>query len=211
LPGFIAYLHPIDDTHLAGIGREPGAGGMMQLKVALLDVTDLSDPKLQAVQLVGQGWSYSDALWDPKAFTWLPAQKMLAIPFADYGGPGLRLRPAAVPGRSGGRHHPGAREPLDVRRLPDLVRPGWTYKLVAVGSAAASSPTPADGQFVYAISDAGVALGPGGKLAGAAPDGEVPTARLSVKRTGATPRPRSRGDDGLRCPGPIPDTGASPW
>src|SRR5262249_52693330 len=55
MPGFIAYLHPIDDTHLLGIGREvnfpPGGGETAQVKVALLDVSDLSDPKVQAVKL----------------------------------------------------------------------------------------------------------------------------------------------------------------
>jgi hypothetical protein len=49
-----------------------------------LDVTDLSNPVNQATQLIGEGWSYSDALWDPKAFTWLGAEKTLAIPFNDY-------------------------------------------------------------------------------------------------------------------------------
>jgi hypothetical protein len=85
MPGFIAYLHPIDPTHLLGIGREPApGGGPMQLKIALLDVTDLGQPRNIATQLVGQGWSWSDALWDPKAFTWLSANKTLAIPFADF-------------------------------------------------------------------------------------------------------------------------------
>jgi beta propeller domain-containing protein len=33
---------------------------------------------------VGEGWSWSAALWDPKAFTWLGARGVLAIPFQDY-------------------------------------------------------------------------------------------------------------------------------
>jgi uncharacterized secreted protein with C-terminal beta-propeller domain len=155
MPGFIAYLHPVDDTHLAGIGREPGAGGMMQLKVALLDVTDLSDPKLQAVQLVGQGWSYSDALWDPKAFTWLPAQKMLAIPFADYGVQDFvsDLRLFQVDPAAGTIQPRGALSMSDVYQT--WSGQGWTYSWspwIRRGILADS----ADGQFVYAISDAGV-------------------------------------------------------
>jgi uncharacterized secreted protein with C-terminal beta-propeller domain len=155
MPGFIAYLHPIDDTHLLGIGREPGAGGMMQLKVALLDVTDLSDPKLQAVQLVGQGWSYSDALWDPKAFTWLPAQKMLAIPFADYGGQDFvsDLRLFQVDPAAGTIQARGSLSMSDVYQT--WSSQGWTYSWspwIRRGILADST----DGQFVYAISDAGV-------------------------------------------------------
>jgi hypothetical protein len=85
LPGFIAYLHPIDDTHLLGVGREPSPSGSMQVKVQLLDVSDLSAPTSVSTVLVGEGWSWSDALWDPHAFTWLPARGLLAIPFVDYG------------------------------------------------------------------------------------------------------------------------------
>ena len=155
MPGFIAYLHPIDDTHLLGIGREPGTGGMMQLKVALLDVTDLSDPKAQAVQLVGQGFSYSDALWDPKAFTWLPAQKMLAIPFVDYGSQtfvsDLRLFKIDPTG--------GSIQPLGSLSMADVYQTwsgeSWSYSWspwIRRGILADS----AEGQFVYAISDAGV-------------------------------------------------------
>ena len=85
MPGFIAYLHPIDETHLLGIGREQAPNsGPMQVKVALLDVSDLANPKNIATQLVGQGFSWSDALWDPHAFTWLGANQTLAIPFADF-------------------------------------------------------------------------------------------------------------------------------
>src|SRR5262249_1906997 len=43
MPGFISYLHPIDDTHLLGIGREINftpAGETALVKIALLDVTD---------------------------------------------------------------------------------------------------------------------------------------------------------------------------
>lgn len=84
MPGFISYLHPIDDTHLLGVGMEPGAGGPNRVKVALLDVADLAHPVDVSTVLVGEGWSTSDALWDAKAFTWLGAQKLLAIPFAEW-------------------------------------------------------------------------------------------------------------------------------
>jgi hypothetical protein len=86
MPGFIAYLHPIDGTHLLGVGRERAAGGTgpMQVKVQLFDVTDLAKPVAGPPALVGEGWSWSESLWDPKAFTWLGARGVLAIPFADF-------------------------------------------------------------------------------------------------------------------------------
>jgi uncharacterized secreted protein with C-terminal beta-propeller domain len=86
MPGFISYLHPIDDTHLLGVGREQPEGGWLnQVKVALLDVADLAHPIDVSTVVVGEGWSWSEALWDPKAFTWFGARKLLAIPFADWG------------------------------------------------------------------------------------------------------------------------------
>ena len=155
MPGFIAYLHPVDETHLVGIGREPGTLGRMQLKVALLDVTSLAAPKVQAVQLVGEGWSYSDALWDPKAFTWLPAQKMLAIPFADYGNTTFvsdlrlfQLDPVA-----------GSITSLKSLSMSDVYQTwsgetwSWSWSPWIRRGILADSPS---GQFVYAISDAGV-------------------------------------------------------
>jgi len=154
MPGFISYLHPIDDTHLLGVGREPGSAGMMQLKVALLDVADLADPRVLATQLVGQGWSYSDALWDPKAFTWLPAQKMLAIPFVDYGSQTFvsDLRLFKVDPASG-------IQALGSLSMSDVYQ-SWSYQNWSYSwspwirrGILADAP---DGQYVYAISDAGV-------------------------------------------------------
>ncbi|WP_284009238.1 beta-propeller domain-containing protein [Haloarcula pelagica] len=41
LPGFSSYLHPIDDDHVLGIGKEDGA-----VKTVLFDVSDPSDPSI---------------------------------------------------------------------------------------------------------------------------------------------------------------------
>ncbi|HET6984252.1 MAG TPA: beta-propeller domain-containing protein [Myxococcaceae bacterium] len=158
MPGFISYLHPIDDTHLLGIGREVNftpMGETAQVKVALLDVTNLSDPKAQAVQLVGQGFSYSEALWDPKAFTWLPSQKMLAIPFVDYGTQTFvsDLRLFQVDPAAGTITAKGSLSMADV--FQTWTGENWSYSWspwIRRGILADAQ----DGQYVYAISDAGV-------------------------------------------------------
>ena len=158
MPGFIAYLHPVDDTHLIGVGREVNftpAGEMAQVKIALLDVTDLSAPKAQAVQLIGEGFASSDALWDPKAFTWLPAQKMLAIPFVDFGSQTFvsDLRLFQVDPAGGTIHAQGSLSMADVYQR--WSGESWSYAWspwIRRGILADS----AEGQFVYAISDAGV-------------------------------------------------------
>ena len=154
MPGFIAYLHPVDDTHLVGIGREPGAQGRMQLKIALLDVTDLAVPRQATVVKVGEGWSYSDALWNPKAFTWLPSQKMLAIPFVDDGNTtfvsDLRLFKVDP---AGSIQSLGALSMSDVYQTWSGETWSWSWSPWIRRGILADSP---NGPYVYAISDAGV-------------------------------------------------------
>jgi hypothetical protein len=150
LPGFIAYLHPVDDTHLLGIGREPGPSGAMQVKVQLLDVADLTAPRSVSTVLVGEGWSWSESLWDPRAFTWFPARGLLAIPFADFGTDALmsdlRLFQVDV---ARGITPAGSLSMSDV--YASSSGPGWSYSW----SPYVRRSVLAD-DFVYAISDAGL-------------------------------------------------------
>jgi hypothetical protein len=149
MPGFISYLHPIDDTHLLGVGRQLAApGGPMQVKVALFDVSDLAHPIDVATALVGEGSSWSDALWDPKAFTWFGARSLLAIPFADYATTFTSdLRLFHVDAATGIR-------PAGVLSLADLYQEpgpafGWYWSPYVRRSILADD-------FVYAVSDAGI-------------------------------------------------------
>ncbi len=150
LPGFIAYLHPLDDTHLLGVGREPAASGAMQVKVQLLDVSELASPRAVSTVLVGEGWSWSEALFDPHAFTWFPDRGLLAIPFTDFAQEAfvsdLRLfRVDAVQGIT----------PAGVLSMSDVYAsaagPGWSFSW----SPHVRRSVLAD-DFVYAVSDAGI-------------------------------------------------------
>jgi uncharacterized secreted protein with C-terminal beta-propeller domain len=158
MPGFIAYLHPIDDTHLLGIGREvtiTSTSETAQVKVALLDVTDLANPKqVGPPVLVGSGFAYSEALWDPHAFTWLPSQNMLAIPFVDYGSTNFvsDLRLFKVDPASGITAL-GSLSMKDVFLTYSYENWSWSWSPSVRRGILADSP---QGQFVYAISDAGV-------------------------------------------------------
>lgn len=150
LPGFIAYLHPLDDTHLLGVGRELAPSGAMQVKVQLLDVADPAAPRSLSTVLVGEGSSWSDSLWDPRAFTWFPARGLLAIPFTDLAADAfvsdLRLfqvDPAA------GITPAGRLSMADV--FATASGPGWSFSW----SPYVRRSVLAD-DFVYAISDAGV-------------------------------------------------------
>jgi len=63
IPGFSGYLHPYDQNHIIGIGKEDN-----NLKLSLFDVTDVSTPTEQVKYLVKADWSDSLVLWDSKAF-----------------------------------------------------------------------------------------------------------------------------------------------
>lgn len=77
IPGFSNYLHPLDDTHLIGIGydtesrvdaysKEPMiiTTGM---KLSLFDITDLTNPKEQDTVVIGGRGTYSEIQHNHKA------------------------------------------------------------------------------------------------------------------------------------------------
>jgi hypothetical protein len=85
--GFSTYIHPIGDTHLLTLGEqrdETGGWNSRALKVTLFDVTDLEHPKEAFTQTVGTASSYSEALYEHKAFNYFAAKGLLAIPFTDW-------------------------------------------------------------------------------------------------------------------------------
>lgn len=94
IPGFSTYLHPLDDHRLLGIGRDTMVvedkdiwGKVVStrvlekgLKLAIFDVTDLSNPKEQAQVLLGGRGSQSEALYNHKAVLYSPTKQLLALP-----------------------------------------------------------------------------------------------------------------------------------
>lgn len=85
VPGFSQYLHPIDSTHLLGVGVETESAdatrwsGIQGLKISLFDVTDPAAPR-EAAKYVFPTGSYSEAQYDHKAFLYIPSRSMLVIP-----------------------------------------------------------------------------------------------------------------------------------
>jgi len=84
VPGFSSYLHPLDATHLLGIGRDvdPATGRVLGLQLSIFDVGNPADPKRTATYtFAGDGWqSWSAALWDHHALSWFATQGILALP-----------------------------------------------------------------------------------------------------------------------------------
>jgi hypothetical protein len=79
LSGYSAYLDPIDATHLIGVGQDANAQGQTQgTQISLFDISDLAAPVLLAVCHLQFG--HSEAEFDPHAFLYWPASRLLVIP-----------------------------------------------------------------------------------------------------------------------------------
>lgn len=85
LPGFSEYLHPYDDSHIIGVGRETVDYGAREtvsrgIKVSLFDVSNVSNPvAIDSVELGGRG-SESAVFTDPKAFLFDKKKDLLVLP-----------------------------------------------------------------------------------------------------------------------------------
>ncbi|HSD04318.1 MAG TPA: beta-propeller domain-containing protein [Nitrosopumilaceae archaeon] len=85
IPGYSNYLHPYDENHIIGIGKETKEnkyGGIETLgvKVALFDVSDVQNPKEVDVYTVGGQGTDSEILWDHKALLFSKEKNILSIP-----------------------------------------------------------------------------------------------------------------------------------
>jgi hypothetical protein len=79
LSGYSAYLYPVDATHLIGIGQSMNAyGETAGTQISLFDVSDLAAPVRLATYDLQSGHSESE--FDPHAFLYWPAGRLLVIP-----------------------------------------------------------------------------------------------------------------------------------
>lgn len=76
IPGFNRYLHPYDENHVIGVGRDESN----KVKLSLFDVSNVSAPKYISEYRFEGDWSDSPTLRDHKAFLFAPAEDLLAIP-----------------------------------------------------------------------------------------------------------------------------------
>jgi uncharacterized secreted protein with C-terminal beta-propeller domain len=83
IPGYSAYLHPIGDGLLLGVGQGVSAQGRPQgTQVSLFDVSDLAAPK--RIQHVVFGHGSSEAEFDPHAFLWWAPAQIAVLPLTSY-------------------------------------------------------------------------------------------------------------------------------
>ena len=103
VPGVSTYIHPVDENTLLTIGIAPGADGLgldwSTTQVSLFDVSDTSKPTLSDslmltpgyadencddIRNCGWSWSYSEATYEHKAFTFWAPESLLAVPLSTH-------------------------------------------------------------------------------------------------------------------------------
>lgn len=140
VPGFSSYLHPLDTTHLLGIGRDVDAdtGTVLGLQLSVFDVSDATRPERTATYTFpGNSWdSWSAAQWDHQAVSWFGERGVLAIPIQE-GGWSASSNSLAV-----FRIDVGATDTID--RVADIVHETFVERSVRIGN------------FVYSIASGDV-------------------------------------------------------
>ena len=102
VPGVSTYIHPVDANTLLTIGIGPGEDGLgldwSMTQISLFDVSDPTNPVLaDSLPLspayeeegcdewgCGWSWSYSEATYEHKAFTYWAPEQLLAVPLSTY-------------------------------------------------------------------------------------------------------------------------------
>jgi len=101
LLGYSAYLHPVGDGLLLGIGQDATAEGrVLGTQASLFDVSSPSAPRRLDSFALGKGWS--EAEQDHHAFLWWPRTQLAVLPVQTYddrpfvGALGLRVRRTGI-------------------------------------------------------------------------------------------------------------------
>ena len=95
IPGYSDYLHPYDENHIIGIGKdtvEPQEeyswtrdfAWYQGLKIAFFDVSDLENPKEISKVIIGDRGTDSPVLYDHKSFLFDKERELLVLPVSLY-------------------------------------------------------------------------------------------------------------------------------
>jgi hypothetical protein len=78
IPGYSAYLHPVGDGLLLGVGQDATEDGRTTgTQLSLFDVSNPADPQRISTLPIG---GYSEVEWDHKAFLFWPADGTIVLP-----------------------------------------------------------------------------------------------------------------------------------
>ncbi|MBR2587992.1 MAG: beta-propeller domain-containing protein [Bacilli bacterium] len=85
IPGYSAYLHPYDDTHIIGIGyntetTDYGATRNANMKMSMFDVSDLENPKEIFSIDIGDEYAYSEITYNHQALFYNKNMNLIGFP-----------------------------------------------------------------------------------------------------------------------------------
>ncbi len=90
VPGYSSYIHPVGDDHLLTIGQDAEDMGdfawFQGVQISVFDISNLTDPILNDMEIIGTRGTGSEALHDHKAFNYFPPIEVLAFPIRVYEG-----------------------------------------------------------------------------------------------------------------------------
>jgi hypothetical protein len=103
VPGVSTYIHPVNEDTLLTIGIGPGEDGLgldwSTTQISLFDVSEPTNPTLadsmsvspaytddncEDIRNCGWSWSWSEATYEHKAFTYWAPEDLLSIPLSTY-------------------------------------------------------------------------------------------------------------------------------
>jgi hypothetical protein len=85
VPGWSTYLQPLGDGRLVTVGFDDNRTNFVRrVAVQLFSVADPARPELLAKVPLGDGYSWSEATADEKAFTVLPGAGLILLPYQGY-------------------------------------------------------------------------------------------------------------------------------
>jgi inhibitor of cysteine peptidase len=88
IPGFSNYLHPYDENHIIGIGKDAEVVTEYEreiayhqgMKLAIFDVSDVHNPKQKFMTTIGDRGTESELLYNHKALLFSKEKNLLAFP-----------------------------------------------------------------------------------------------------------------------------------
>jgi len=80
IPGFTRYLHPYNENHVIGIGKDENN----KVKISVFDVTNVTAPENMTEYKVEGAWSDTLVLTEHKAFLFDRSKDLLVIPVSTY-------------------------------------------------------------------------------------------------------------------------------
>ncbi len=85
IPGYSAYLHPVGDGTLIGVGQDADEqGSTLGAQISVFDVKDPASPQRLSQLALGAN-SYSAVEGDPRAFNWLADDRLALVPISWWG------------------------------------------------------------------------------------------------------------------------------